>query len=51
MLISESETLAAHRAQRLLALLPNALAFGFSEVEPELEPLKVLQTVPIFQVL
>jgi hypothetical protein len=33
--------MAAHRAQLLLSLLPNALAFGFSEVEPEFEPLKV----------
>jgi hypothetical protein len=33
--------MAAHRAQLLLTLLPNALAFGLSEVQPEPEPLKV----------
>ena len=38
----DTETLAAHRAQRLLSLLPCALAFGLSEVEPKPEPLKVL---------
>lgn len=36
-----AETMAAHRAQLLLSLLPNALSFGFTEVDPELEPLKV----------
>jgi hypothetical protein len=35
------ETLASHRAQRLEAILPNAFEFGFAEIEPELEPLKV----------
>ncbi|KIM92371.1 hypothetical protein PILCRDRAFT_417 [Piloderma croceum F 1598] len=39
-----SQTMAAHRAQLLLSLLPNALAFGFSEVEPEVEPLKNFDT-------
>ena len=33
--------MAAHRVQLLLTLLPNALSSGFTEVEPELEPLKV----------
>ena len=36
-----SETLTAHRAQCLLDQLPNALVFGLSEIEPEIEPLKV----------
>lgn len=36
------ETMAAHRAQLLLSLLPNALSFGFTELEPVLEPLKVM---------
>ena len=31
-----------HRARTLFALLPIALATGFSEVEPDLEPLKVI---------
>ena len=35
------ETVAAHRANSLLAILPNALETGFSEVSPEQEPLKV----------
>jgi len=38
--------MAAHRAQLLLSLLPNALSFGFSEVEPEVEPLKVSTLSP-----
>ena len=33
--------MAAHRANTLLAILPNALETGFSEVFPEREPLKV----------
>ena len=33
--------MASHRAQLLSTLLPNALAFGFQEIHPELEPLKV----------
>jgi hypothetical protein len=33
--------MAAHRANSLLAILPNALETGFSEVFPEYEPLKV----------
>ena len=35
------ETMASHRAQLLLTLLPTALAFGMQDVEPEIEPLKV----------
>ena len=31
-----------HRAKTLSTLLPIALATGYSEVEPDLEPLKVL---------
>ena len=31
-----------HRTKTLLALLPNALATGYTEVEPSFEPLKVL---------
>ena len=34
--------MASHRAQLLSTLLPNALAFGFQEIHPEQEPLKVL---------
>jgi hypothetical protein len=30
-----------HRARTLFALLPIALATGYSEVEPDFEPLKV----------
>lgn len=33
--------MAAHRANSLLAILPNALESGCSEVFPEREPLKV----------
>lgn len=33
--------MAAHRAQLLSTLLPNALAFGYQELDPEREPLKV----------
>lgn len=33
--------MAAHRANSLLAILPVALETGYSEVVPELEPLKV----------
>jgi hypothetical protein len=39
--ISFLETLAAHRASSLLAILPVALQTGYSEVVPEVEPLKV----------
>jgi len=33
--------MASHRAQLLSTLLPNSLAFGFQEIDPEREPLKV----------
>ena len=33
--------MAEHRARSLSALLPIALATGYSEIEPDLEPLKV----------
>ena len=36
-----TETMAEHRARSLSALLPIALATGYSEIEPDLEPLKV----------
>ncbi|KAI9511011.1 hypothetical protein F5148DRAFT_1274479 [Russula earlei] len=39
-----SQTMAEHRAKSLSALLLNALTTGFSEIEPELEPLKDLNT-------
>ncbi|KAG0697666.1 hypothetical protein DFH29DRAFT_984173 [Suillus ampliporus] len=43
-----SQSMASHRAQLLLALLPNALAFGLQEVDPDPEPLKNLDNdVPI----
>ena len=35
------ETMASHRANYILAILPIALETGYSEVVPELEPLKV----------
>jgi len=38
---SHLETMTSHRAQLLSTLLPNALAFGFQEIDPEQEPLKV----------
>ena len=38
---SPVETMAAHRAQLLLTLLPTALAFGMQDVEPDIELLKV----------
>ncbi|OJA15113.1 hypothetical protein AZE42_09078 [Rhizopogon vesiculosus] len=43
-----SQSMASHRAQLLLCLLPNALAFGLQEVNPDPEPLKNLDDdVPI----
>lgn len=33
--------MASHRAQLLSTLLANALAFGYAEIDPEREPLKV----------
>ncbi|KAJ7430289.1 hypothetical protein FB451DRAFT_1500209, partial [Mycena latifolia] len=41
---SLGQTLVAHRAQKLLGGLNNALAFGFFEVEPDNEPLKNFDT-------
>ena len=37
------ETMVAHRANSLLAILTIALETGYSEVVPKLEPLKVSQ--------
>jgi hypothetical protein len=42
MMASLTETMADHRARTLFASLPIALATGYSEVEPDFEPLKVL---------
>jgi hypothetical protein len=39
--ILSTETMAEHRAKSLSALLQIALATGFSEIDPELEHLKV----------
>jgi hypothetical protein len=39
--ILSTETMAEHRAKSLSALLQIALATGFSETDPEQEPLKV----------
>ncbi|KAK0239015.1 hypothetical protein EDD85DRAFT_527825 [Armillaria nabsnona] len=39
-----SQSLVAHRAQRLLAMLPNALMYGYTEMDPEPEPLKNFDT-------
>ncbi|KIJ14073.1 hypothetical protein PAXINDRAFT_100399 [Paxillus involutus ATCC 200175] len=39
-----SQTMASHRAQLLLTLLPKALEYGLQEIEPEIEPLKNLDT-------
>ncbi|KAJ7809088.1 hypothetical protein B0H14DRAFT_2867919 [Mycena olivaceomarginata] len=39
-----SETLAAHRAQKLCTYLNSALEFGFYETEPVVEPLKNFDT-------
>ncbi|RPD81278.1 hypothetical protein L226DRAFT_549908 [Lentinus tigrinus ALCF2SS1-7] len=44
---SMSQNLATHRAQLLLSLLPNALAFGASEVVPDFEPLTDFDTAAI----
>ena len=40
-LIVSTETMAEHRAKSLSTLLPIALSTGFSEIDPEREPLKV----------
>ncbi|KIJ64834.1 hypothetical protein HYDPIDRAFT_111462 [Hydnomerulius pinastri MD-312] len=39
-----SQTMASHRAQLISTLLPNALAFGFAEIDPDREPLKNMDT-------
>jgi hypothetical protein len=39
--ILSTESMAEHRAKSLSTLLQIALAKGFSEIDPELEPLKV----------
>ncbi|KAH9046371.1 hypothetical protein EDB83DRAFT_2295029 [Lactarius deliciosus] len=39
-----SQTMAEHRARSLSALLPIALGTGYSEIEPDLEPLKNFDT-------
>ncbi|KAN0136209.1 hypothetical protein V8E53_006069 [Lactarius tabidus] len=39
-----SQTMAEHRARSLSALLPIALATGYSEIEPDVEPLKNFDT-------
>ncbi|KAH9047481.1 hypothetical protein EDB83DRAFT_2317547 [Lactarius deliciosus] len=39
-----SQTMTEHRAKTLSTLLPIALATGFSEIEPDFEPLKNLDT-------
>jgi hypothetical protein len=39
---SRTETMTEHRTKTLSALLPIALATGYTEVEPGFEPLKVL---------
>jgi hypothetical protein len=33
--------MASHRAQLISTLLANALAFGYAEIDPDREPLKV----------
>ena len=45
-LILRLETLASHRAQVISTLLANALAFGYAEIYPENEPLKVSLHTP-----
>ncbi|KAI6101004.1 hypothetical protein EV401DRAFT_1890426 [Pisolithus croceorrhizus] len=43
-----TETMASHRAQLLLSMLPNALMYGLQEIEPEPEPLRNIDTdIPI----
>jgi hypothetical protein len=44
-----AETMAEHRAKSLSALLPTALATGFAEIEPDIEPLKVLKHINLDQ--
>jgi hypothetical protein len=45
-LIFPTETMAENRAKSLSALLSTALATGYSEIEPDLEPLKVCADLP-----
>ena len=45
LLIPPIEAMVEHRARALSALLPIALATGYSETEPDPEPLKVLSLV------
>ncbi|KAJ7583113.1 hypothetical protein C8J56DRAFT_202132 [Mycena floridula] len=45
-----SQTLVAHRAQRLMGMLSIALASGFAEIQPDLEPLKNLDTDLLIEV-
>ena len=40
--------MASHRAQLIGMLLANALAFGYSEINPEREPLKVSLLITYF---
>ncbi|KAI6030357.1 hypothetical protein EDC04DRAFT_2572165 [Pisolithus marmoratus] len=43
-----SQTMASHRAQLLLSMLPNALIHGLQEIDPDPEPLKNIDTdIPI----
>ncbi|KAH8114613.1 hypothetical protein DFH11DRAFT_1764484 [Phellopilus nigrolimitatus] len=39
-----TQNMSTHRAQHLLSLLPRALAFGATELEPDVEPLKNFDT-------
>ncbi|KAI0796932.1 hypothetical protein C8Q75DRAFT_796662 [Abortiporus biennis] len=41
---SLDQNLASHRAQQLTTLLPRAIAFGATELEPDVEPLKDFDT-------
>lgn len=40
-----AENMSSHRAQLLLSLLPQALAFGATDTEPVIEPLKATRLV------
>ena len=42
-----TDTMAEHRARSLSVLLPIALATGYSEIEPHLEPLKVRVAISV----
>jgi hypothetical protein len=43
-----TENLAAHRAQILASILPTAMMYGAMEVDPERDPLKVVQLISIY---